>query len=57
MTDPGDYSDEMSDLSLDDPGTEALLQGDAPAGDPELARVAAFVRERRVSASGPAPAP
>ncbi len=57
MNGRGDYPDEMSDLPLDDAATEALLRGDAPAADPKLAAVAAFIGEMRASASRPAPAP
>ena len=52
-----DYPEEMSPIALDDPGIDALLRGESPVTDPELAGVSAFVREMRVCAAAPAPAP
>ena len=57
MNGRGDYPDEMGDVILDDVGIEALLQGRAPAADPDLAAVAAFVRDLRGTAARPAPPP
>ena len=56
MNGRGDYPDAMGEL-LDDAGIEALLRGDPPVAEPELAAVAAFVRDLRTSAARPAPAP
>ena len=57
MNDRVDYPDDMREFPVDDAVAEALLRGDAPAPEPDLAAVAAFVRDMRATACRAAPAP